>query len=445
MPRHSRRARGMGGVRDMRGARAWPLALVVLVMLVLAGCASSLVSDGHVNLGKAEKLYTNVQDERGLILETEVPVLVMSSAQAGQVLRSEVSDGHSDVGLKVAARVGAMNGLYPPGMNLKKQTMGMLNSQVAGFYDFTGNRIILVKGKSSQGVLGEIESLITRSDTAHEMLLAHELTHALQNQHFSIHEALTRIRDNEDRKLALKSVAEGDATLTSYGYVEGGLSTGTINDLDSRLSQMPRHFDEESPDTPAALRASMIFQYVDGTRFVGEAYKRGGWKAVNALYANPPLSTRQVMNPALYFQHPQPPAKITVAGWQGVMKGWREVAQNTYGELMLRVILERNPSARAQAALSRGWRGDRMVVLQKGGALTVIWMVVMQDAAAAVNFSHVYSAVLDSLPASARATPHNVSQRGDAVLAVIGRGAANHPELDPAIWRSSVISGLAGR
>lgn len=410
-----------------------------ILLFGLAGCSYSLMSNGQVNLGKAEKVYTGLQNERGLILKTEVPVLVMSPAQADQVLQGEVSDHNKGPALARAAEVGAMTGLYPPGINLKTRTMGMLNSQVAGFYDFTGNRVILVKGKSSQGVLGEMESFFTHKDTTHEMLLAHELTHALQNQHFGIHRALERIRDNEDRKLALKSVAEGDATLASYGYVEGELSAGTIDDLVSRLNAMPKHFNEESPDAPAALRASMIFQYVDGTRFVGEAYKRGGWKAVNALYAKPPLSTRQVMNPALYFEHPEPPLKVTIAGWNRVLTGWREVSRNTYGELMLRVILKRNPSGRAQVALARGWRGDRMVVLEKGGALTVIWIVAMRDDATAAKFANVYRHVLGGLPAGARAMPHRVSRRGNDVLVVIGDGAANYAELDPAVWHASVV------
>jgi hypothetical protein len=416
-----------------------PFRAFTILLLGLAGCSYALVKGGQVNLGKAEKLYAGLQDERELILTSDVPVVVMSSAQADQVLRGEVSDHTKASAFTRAAKVGAMTGLYPSGTNLKKQTMGMLNDQVAGFYDFTGNRIILVKGKSPQGALGEMESFFTHSDTAHEMLLAHELTHALQNQHFDIHKKLEQIRDNEDRKLALKSVAEGDATLASYGYVQGGLSASTIGDLVSRLGAMPKHFNEESPDTPAALRASMIFQYVDGTRFVGEAYKHGGWKAVNALYAKPPLSTRQVMNPALYFKHPEPPVKITVAGWNRALTGWREMSRNTYGELMLRVILKRNPSARAQVALARGWRGDRMVVLEKGGALTVIWIVAMRDEATAAKLARVYRGVLDGLPTSAGATPHHVSQRGNAVLAVIGEGAANYAELDPAIWHASVI------
>ncbi len=129
---------------------------------------------------------------------------------------------------------------------------------------------------------------------------------------------------------------------------------------------MPKLFDLQSPDTPAALRDALIFQYTDGTRFVGEAYQRGGWNAVNALYRNPPLSTRQILDPALYFVHPSPPLTITVGGWAPALQGWHEIAENTYGELLLRVILTRGPGGQATAGLARGWRGDRMAVLQNG-------------------------------------------------------------------------------
>jgi hypothetical protein len=133
----------------------------------------------------------------------------------------------------------------------------------------------------------------------------------------------------------------------------------------------------QSPGTPAALRDSLIFEYTDGTRFVGEAYRRGGWNAVNALYRNPPLSTRQVLEPALYFGYPSPPLTITVGGWAPTLKEWHMVGENTYGELLLRIILARGPSGQAEAGLARGWRGDRMVVLEKDGALIVIWILAL--------------------------------------------------------------------
>ena len=220
------------------------------------------------------------------------------------------------------------------------------------------------------------------------MLVAHELTHALQDQYFGVHTAIDRITDNDDRRLALKSVVEGDATLVGYGYISGLIDAETIHTLLTDLKDMPKIFDVQSPDTPAALRDSLIFQYTDGTRFVGEVYQHGGWNAVNALYAKPPLSTREILEPALYFSHPSPPLTITVGGWTHALKGWHEVAENTYGELLLRVILTRSPGGQAGPALARAWRGDRMAVVQNGGgATTVIWIVAMSDDTSAAAFA----------------------------------------------------------
>lgn len=413
-----------------------------LLLLTFAGCAYTVVSGGRINLRRAEQIYSEVQELRQLNFKIEVPLVLMDQSQADRVMEREVARRHDAVELQHEAAIGALTGLYAPGTDLKAQTMQVLSSQVAGFYDPQDREMIVVKGKSGRGLWSRLTGFFTRSDPAGDMLLAHELTHALQGQYFDIHDALDKIVDNDDRYLALKSVAEGDATLVGYAYIHGYLDEDTIGTLLTHLEDMPELFDVQSPNTPAALRDSLIFQYTDGTRFVGQAYKLGGWNAVNALYRNPPRSTREVINPALYFDHPSPPLAITVAGWAPVLKGWYEIAENTYGELLLRVILSRNPSAQAQVPLAREWRGDRMAVLQQGGALTVVWIVALSSDTSAASFARVYEGILERL-ASITAASHYVERRGAAVLAIIGPGAVQSAELAPAVWRASVIRARA--
>ena len=160
---------------------------------------------------------------------------------------------------------------------------------------------------------------------------------------------------------------------------------------------------------------------------------------MNALYRNPPLSTREILDPALYFSHSSPLA-ITVGGWTRALMGWREVAEDTYGELLLRVILTRSPGDQAGAALARAWRGDRMTVLQNGGATTIIWIVVLSDYTSAAAFTQAYEGILDRI---ATGGAHHVERRGTAVLAIIGPGAMQSAELAPAVWRASVIGAAA--
>jgi hypothetical protein len=414
-----------------------------LVLLAFAGCAYGVVSGGRVNLRRAEQIYSDVQELRELNFNTEVPLMLMDRSQANLVLEREVTRHHDEADLQRSAEVGEVTGLYAAGTNLKTQTMRMLSSQVVGFYDPEDREMILVESKSPSGLWSEITGFFSHQDSTNEMLVAHELTHALQDQYFGVHAALDRITGNDDRRLALKAVAEGDAMLVGYGYIAGRVDAETIGTLRNNLEGMPKLFDLQSPDTPAALRDALIFQYTDGTRFVGEAYQRGGWNAVNALYRNPPLSTRQVLDPALYFGHPSPPLTITVAGWEPALQGWHEVAQNTYGELLLRVILTRGPGGQAQAGLARGWRGDRMAVLQNSGAFTVIWIVALSDDASAAAFASAYGGILEGIAIDGAPMPHHVDRRGASVLAILGPGAAQSAELAPAIWRASVIGAAA--
>jgi hypothetical protein len=413
-----------------------------LVLLAFAGCSYAVVSGGQVSLRRTEQIYSDVQELRQLNFKTEVPLVMMDRDQSNLVMEREIALHHDAVEFQRAAEAGILVGLYAPGIDLNAQTMRVLSSQVVAFYDPQDQEMILVKGKSKSGLWSEITGIFTHKDSTVEMLVAHELTHALQEQYFGVHAAIDRIIDNDDRRLALKSVVEGDATLVGYGYISGLIDAATIATLLTHLEDMPRLFDVQSPGTPAALRDALIFQYTDGTRFVGEVYRRGGWSAVNALYSNPPLSTREILDPALYFSH-SAPLTITLGGWKTALKGWHKVAENTYGELLLRVILTRSPGGQAEDGLARGWRGDRMAVLQSGGATTVIWIVALSDETSAAAFAQAYEGILERIATGGPRAAHHVERRGSAVLAIIGPGAAQSTELAPAVWRASTIGASA--
>ncbi|HVA40459.1 MAG TPA: hypothetical protein VNF49_07325 [Candidatus Binataceae bacterium] len=414
-----------------------------LVLLTFAGCAYAVVSGGKVNLQRTEQIYSDVQELRELNFKTEVPLAPMDRDQANLVLERELARHQDTARLRRAAEVGELTGLYASATDLKAQTLRALSSRIVGFYDPQDREMILIKGNSRPSLWSEITGFFSSSHSTDEILIAHELTHALQDQYFGIDNALGRIIDNDDRALALKSVAEGDATLVGYGYISGYLDAGIIGKLLTHIEDMPKLFEVQATDMPAALRDSLIFQYTDGTRFVAEVYQHGGWNAVNALYRKPPLSTRQVLEPALYLGHSSPPLAITVGGWAPALKGWDKVAENTYGELLLRVILTRSPGSPLDAGLARGWRGDRMVVLQKDGAVTVIWIVALSDYTSAAGFARTYEGILERSASGGAPPPHHVERRGTAVLAIIGPGAVRSAELAPAVWRASAIDAAA--
>src|SRR5258708_1915554 len=109
---------------------------------------------------------------------------------------------------------------------------------------------------------------------------------------------------------------------------------------------------------------------------------------------------------------------------------------------MLKIMLEGTmgeDTPYVQAA--NKWAGDRIVALQKGKSLTVLWMIVFRDAGAADTFAQLYMQILDKvLP---RSTARKIDKRGPAVFVMIGDGAIRNHEFIPEVWKQSRIDGAA--
>ena len=127
-----------------------------------------------------------------------------------------------------------------------------------------------------------------------ELTLAHELVHALQDQHFNLSRYNARTRDAANGESGL---IEGDASLVEYRYSgrcdEGGAWNGTC------LSQSGTG---GGGGGLANIGTYLVkFQpYSDGPAFVQSLYNEGGWAAVNAAYEDVPASAEQVIHPEKY-------------------------------------------------------------------------------------------------------------------------------------------------
>lgn len=411
--------------------------LLLAALLGFAGCAYELVSGGRINQAEADQIEQQIQAIRALSFKTPVPTVVKTPDEVERMVVEDLKRDYSDEQLDADGRAGSMLGLYPPGMDLKAETVKLLKSQIAAFYDVYGKQMVVVEGASDLGFKNRVTEFLMRRDVVGEMLLAHELTHALQDQNFGLESELDKLRDNSDESLALKSVAEGDATIAGFAVVVGRMDSAVADTLTDHLKDLPQTFAAQTKDVPRGLSIPLMFQYSDGVRFVAEAYKRGGWNAVDALFRKPPLSTQEIIDPALYFDHPMPPVNVTVAGCAPAMPGWKKIDEDTYGELELQIILERGLGKGApEMALARRWAGDHMVILKRDSAVAVVWIIVFRDSRAAANFERVYAHLLDRISYT---TPHHVERKSDAVLVIAGTGAGDFAKIAAAIWRTSTI------
>ena len=414
----------------------WPICAVAALIL-LRGCAYSIVSGSHVNSQQAAKVEAGIQTVRQLHFKQSVPLVVKTPDQAEAMMEIDLMRDYTDDQLEADGVAGSLTGLYPAGIDLKAASLKLLKSQVAGFYDPHGKEMVLVKGGADLGAWNSAAEFMIQRDVVGEMLLAHELTHALQDQNFNLESSLDKVKYDDDRSLALKSVAEGDATIAGFAYATGRMDDSTADTLADNLKSMPQALAADAPNTPEGLSVPLLFQYSDGVRFVAEAYRRGGWPAVDALYRNPPQSSHQILHPALYFDNTSPP-RIDLKGYDGIMHGWKKADDDTYGELLLRVILERNLGKQSiEVALASRWLADRMIILRAGRDINVIWMLAFSDEHTANHFAVVYQTLLDRLLGDS--TPHRIDARSNVVLVVIGQGADYFDTLAPAIWNASTI------
>ncbi len=412
-----------------------------LAALIVASCAYQLVRSGTIDSTKGSQIEAGVQKVRQLPFEKPVPMVVESRDEAERDMEAQLSHDVSDREFQIDGQAGALIGLYPEGIELKKATLDLLRDQVAGFYDPDSKRMILVSGTTDVGLWDNAAEFLMQRDLMGEMVLAHELTHALQDQHFDLSGQLDALKDNDDRALALKSVAEGDATISGFGYVVGGMDQVKLDEIVSRLSDLPELFAKEAKNAPEGLREPLVFQYSEGVKFVAEAYRRGGFAAVDALYRQPPQSSQQIIHPELYFVRPTPPAEITIDGYQALLSNWTKADENCEGELILSVILRQAFGHNApQVAVARAWAGDRIVSLRKGSDLSVLWMLAFNSERAAGSFAAAYTEALDRRLEIR--VPHRVDYESTMVLVVIGEAARSFAQLAPKVFAHSTMTRL---
>ena len=425
----------MGGIRFRFVALVASACVVAALFCFVAGAQV----DGTLSGDEAGVVKARVEKIRGLKFTADVPMTYLgveaTKARFSAKFAREVSEQEIEVGVEE----NKMIGLFPPDLEFDRKDLADMTLEIAGFYDDHHRDIVIIDRPLAIELPAQYRNAVTgmmKLETAG--VLGHELTHALQDQHFGMGATLQKYKGNTDRTLAYKAVVEGDATLSGFSVVTGRVDDQTIDYFDTHLQDIVPIFMGRTEDKPRAMTYPFIFQYTEGARFVAEAYHRKKWDGVNALLKGPSLSTQQIMHPELYFDHPTPAKDVNLTGYEKVLNDWKKVDEDTLGELMLKIMLERTMGeGTPYVEASTKWAGDRIVALQKGKSLTVLWMLAFRDAGSADNFAQLYSGILDKvLPGL---TARKIVQRGPAVFVIIGDGAIRNHEFIPEVWNQSRI------
>ncbi len=433
--------------RVSRGA-PWLLAAALCV----SACSGyRIVRDGAVQTGAAEKLTQRLVAVRGLTFKQPVPLVAVGATEARGMLEREIRHEFEPGQLATIGRVYQALGLLPAGGDLERSYLDLLSTQLAGFYDPTERRMVLVNEalKTTGTFTRALESVIRR-DLVGELVLAHELTHALQDQHFGLDTGRADVGE-DDAQLAKRAVYEGDATLAGYATVLGKLRGSAAVSLARKLEVLEDQVARDYPEIPTLIRDSLVFQYVAGTNFVSWAYEQSGWDGVNAVLARPPRSTEQILHPEKYYAKPENPLRIQLGALAPYLRSeWRLAEETTLGELTIRILAERFVGRARALGIAAGWDGDRVWAATNGDAIALVWLTAWDTEEDATEFFTAWRAIVATrhrghatnagdVSTLGGAEPYYLERRGAKVLTVEGPLDDDLSELADRIWRRSTF------
>lgn len=348
----------------------------ILVLIVAIGLVVSSVyfffSHGENKGDDKEVTIYEVSDIRDLEVLDEVDYDYMSRDELADRLSNSSSDGSGD---NITEMVLNTLFLLEPGTtNVSEDVQKNYTEQVMGFYDSEEKKIYVIESGSS---------------VMKKVTLSHELTHALQDQHFDLQKY--KSVPTSDEYMTRQSVYEGDASLVQRKYIK------TLSS--SELEKLRDELDEDvdgggGSDMPYYLERMMKFPYYTGLEFVDSIYDQDGWRGVDQLYSHPPSSTEQIMHPEKY-NNEEGPMDVSI---NQTVANMSVRTEDVMGEFMVNTMMGHYLSNSTADRAAGGWGGDRYRYYNNETDHLSIFKIRWDDQGEADEFANIYSQWLNNLP-----------------------------------------------
>jgi hypothetical protein len=308
-----------------------------------------------------KRIARRVERIRHLRFERPVKPLFVDREEAIRLQREGTAQDYPAASRAADEEALKLLGLMRPRDSLARALAAIEREQVLGFYDERRKRLVVVRDRHASRPLLEIT-------------LAHELTHALEDQRFGLRAGGA----NDDAALARSTLAEGTATVVMAEYAVRYFG---IDDALALFDSAP------GGDTklPRYVEDTLLFPYEQGVEFVQEFRgDSGSWKALdNVIRLRRPVTAEQVIHPDKYAVDER--AASVPAPDLGPVLGpaWRKFGSSSVGEVDLRELFKivgRSPDQSAAA----GWGGGRFVLWRRGQTGDCVAPCVGRDAGAMV-------------------------------------------------------------
>jgi hypothetical protein len=329
-----------------------------------------------------ERVSKDVAEIRELPFKKEVPVQVVDDAGAREHFLARLDAMVPEEQMIAVETAYKLLGMIPEEMTLLDSFLAALEEQAGGFYDPPSGEYFL---------LSDMPAAMAPT------LTAHELTHALEDQHFDLDRRMRARLSDEDRSFALGAVHEGSATLLMSVFTARQMFSG---EMDAEELQAAAQAEADKmkvlTEMPQVLLRQLVGPYVLGAAFFVDGNMMSlistGYPTakVNKSFADTPVSSEQILHPEKYWDpaHRDEPRTIDL-GRAGAKlgKGWKQAGAGVLGELSLGVMVGAEAPVDPMAMMTgtgnwtndaaAGWDGDRWQVWRNGDRrvlmLATVW------------------------------------------------------------------------
>jgi hypothetical protein len=246
-------------------------------------------------------------------------------------------------------------GMLDDDVDLTTLLVDLYTEQVAGFYDPEAREMVVPVSVDGITPLQEI-------------VIAHELVHALTDQHFEFNDEYERRIEvgTGDDAAGMLGLIEGDATYQQFLYLE---SFDPAKAAAAALEAVS--IDTELLDAaPDWLAKDLAFPYEQGLIFTGFLISEQGLAGVDQAYQAPPITTEQILDPNKYVRNegPEPLDPLTVD-----LAGWSLEDERSLGEWGVRLLLMETLRPGELAQVASGWGNDTYRLFTRGDDTAFVW------------------------------------------------------------------------
>jgi hypothetical protein len=331
-----------------------------------------------------------VEETRGQQFVTEPVVEAVPDDEFEQLLAEVRDEEQAEAeargdGPEALAVASIALGLLPPGFDLESATEDLEANFVFGFYDPDTDELY-VKGEQ---VTPFVQSVV-----------AHELTHALDDQVFDLARLDALLEQPDEEAFAFQALVEGTASFVQAAF-EAQMSPEDAEALEAEQYQLGLDQLPAAMGLPASLLVGSQVPYASGERFVDALVAEEGTAGIDAAYEAPPATGEQLLDPERFAADEEAVALRPLEAPDGV-----EVAdEGAFGAVDLRMLdLVSDPlSPLIDPDLGTldpvpGYGGGQFVSWTEGGRSCISLEAVGDDAAGSSTIQEALETWADFVP-----------------------------------------------